>query len=761
MIGSLASHYRIIEVLGRGGMGIVYKAQDTRLGRVVALKFLPASFAGDAISLDRFRREARTASALNHPGICTIHDIDECEGQPFIVMEFLEGRSLRDRIAGGPLQVDEALELSIQIADALDTAHCRGVIHRDIKSANIFLTQRGQAKILDFGLAKETFRGVPDSTGDALADTVRCVTRPGTVMGTVEYMSPEQAMGEDLDRRTDLFSLGVVMYEMMTGVLPFKGTTAAAIFNSILNREPVAPLELRPELPPGLQQIIIEALRKERKNRYQTARQIREDLEAVKNSPGRMLRSHSSDAWQASPSVAVLPFANVSPEREREYFSDGLAEDLINALAKVPGLRVASRTSSFRFRGGDADIRDIGRQLNVSTVLEGSVRSSGDRVRITAQLVSVADGYQIWSERYERDMRDVFAVQDEISHAIVETLKIKLAERKRLVETATADMEAYHLYLKGRYHANKRNAESLKKAIESFHQAIARDPNYALAYSGLAECYVLTSMHAPIPPNQVWPKARAAATRALALDESLAAAHSSLGSILSSYEWNWVEAEREFKRAIELNPGFATAHMAYATNYLNPMGRLDEAIAEIKVALELEPLSLIAHSTLAGTLHHARRFDAAIEELDKAIELDPTFYFAHWSIGRAYVCTGQFEKADEAFRKAIQLSGGVPITLGSLANLRVLSGQREEGLKVFENLVEVSKTMYVPSILLAAIQAVAGNVDAAFEWLEKACEERCPWMVWLRHEVSFESMHSDPRFAALLQKIGLQQNSAV
>ena len=758
MIGSMASHYRVLEMLGGGGMGVVYKAQDTRLGRIVALKFLPTRLAADPIALERFQREARTASALNHPHICTIHDIDEYQGQPFIVMEFLEGQTLRNRIASGPLEIEEILELGGQIADALDAAHSKGIVHRDIKSANIFWTPRRQVKVLDFGLAKQTPAFFRDGETSAETSTVLAaptVTGSGLVVGTVDYMSPEQATGEALDRRTDLFSLGVVIYEMATGVVPFSGATAAAVFNEILNKEAPSIIEIRPDLPQGLQQVIAKALRKDRKFRYQTARELQRDLEIIKHDPGRELNAQGSEIRRAVPSVAVLPFVNASGEKDFEYFSEGLAEDLINALTKVTGLRVASRTSSFRFKGTDADIRDIGRQLSVSALLEGSVRTFGDRVRITAQLVSVADGYQIWSERYDRDMRDVFAVQDEISRAIVETLKVKLAEKKRLVETTTRDLEAYHLYLKARHFGNKRTAEGLKKAIDAFSQAITKDPTYALAYSGLAETLLLTSFHAPVPPNQVWPKAMAAAGRALALDETLGAAHSSLASVLSAYEWNWVEAEREFKRAIELNPENAMAHMGYGTNFLSPMGRVDEAITEIRRSLELDPISLIAQTTLGGTLHLARQTDAAIAELQKAIELDPNFYFSYWSIGRAYVVSGRFAEAEKAFEKSVELSSGLPNTIGALAHLLIVSGRREEGLKAFEKLLAMSQMTYVPAMLLAAIYVGLGDHETAFAMLQKAYDERSPWMIWLPRELSLEPLHSDPRFAALVRKIGL------
>jgi len=758
MIGTVVSHYRIAELLGSGGMGVVYRAEDTRLGRTVALKFLSPDFASDRAALDRFRREARTASTLNHPNICTIHDIDEYSGQLFIVMEFLEGRTLRQRLEAGPLEINEVLDVSLQVADALEAAHSKNIVHRDIKAANIFITHTGQIKVLDFGLAKRVSAQEAE-TVDVSPSAV--TTAPGMILGTIDYMSPEQAMGEELDRRTDLFSLTVVLYEMSTGTLPFRGETVAAVFNEILNKEPLAPATLRPHLPSALQQVIIMGLRKDRKDRYQTARDLRRDLEIVKHDPGRGLTIRVSKEWQSTPSMAVLPFVNLTGEKEHEYFSDGLAEDLLDALSKVAGLSVASRTSSFQFKGKDTDVRDIGRQLSVSTVLEGSVRSLGNRVRISARLVSVADGYQIWSERYDCEMRDLFAIQDEISRAIVEALKIKLAEKQRLIEAATPDLEAYHFYLKGRYHASRRNSEGLKKGIENFQKAIARDPQYALAYSSLAESYLLTSMHAPLPPNQVWPQAMSFAKQALLLDDSLGAAHASIANVLACYEWNWIEAEREFKRAIELNPQNAMAHMTYGTNYLSPMGRLEEAITEIKRSLELEPLSLIGQTTLGGTLHHMREFQAAIEQLKKVIDLDPGFYFAYWSLGRSYVCAKQFAEAEKAFVQAIELSGGIPMAVGTLAHLNIVMGHREEGLRDYQRLVAMSQSVHVPAILMAAIQAAAENYDEALKWLEKGYEDHSPWMIWLARENSLEPLHSDPRFAALVQKIGLPWDASI
>jgi len=760
MIGARVSHYIILERIGAGGMGIVYKAEDTRLSRQVALKFLPQAFTRDPQALERFRREARTASGLNHPHICTVYEMDAHAGQPFIAMEYLQGQTLKQRIAQKPLRNSDILQFAVQIADALEIAHLQGVVHRDIKSTNIFVTERDRVKILDFGLAKLTINPyVADYDNPSIDSTIAGdpLTSTGITMGTVGYMSPEQAQGEELDSRTDIFSLGVVLYEMATGTMPFAGRTGAAILSSMLTKDPDHPSQKNPILPPGLEVIIERALEKDRRYRYQTVKQILEDLTALTENLSPKVRSSAFGRPAGERSIAVMPFSNTTPDKDFEYFTDGLADDLINALTKIDGLRVVSRTSAFRLRQKMDDIREIGRQLNVRVILEGSVRRSGDKLRISAQLVNVADGYELWSERYDVEFKDVFSVQDEISRSIAESLKVKLALRhdKRLIEAHTNDMEAYNLYLKGRFYWNKRTPAGLQKAMEHFQQAITRDPNYAQAYSGLADCYLSLPFHSPVSPKRIWPLAKSAAARAVELDDTLAAAHASLAHACSN-EWNWNEAEREFRRAFELNPGYAVAHQWFATNYLSPMGRLDEAVAELRRAAELDPLSLIINTSIGGTLHFQRKYDEAIEQFHKTLDMQPDFPFAHWNLGRSLVQCRRFDEAEDAFQKALRLSGGLPLFIGSLAHLFIRTGRSDEADSLIEAYNAPGGKGPLPTMVMAALEVARNNHDAAFEWMDKAYEERSGWLAFINCEPSLEPLRQDPRFAALVQKLGLE-----
>jgi serine/threonine protein kinase/tetratricopeptide (TPR) repeat protein len=750
MIGKTISHYRILEKLGEGGMGVVYKAQDTKLKRTVALKFLTPQALGSEEERTRLVQEAQAAAALNHPHIATIYEIDEVEGETFIAMGYIDGQSLKQKIESGPLKLDQALEIAIQVAEGLQEAHDMGIVHRDIKSANIMVTSKGQAKIMDFGLAK-------------LAGRME-ITKTGTTMGTAAYMSPEQARGEPVDHRTDIWSLGVVLYEMLSGQLPFKSEYEQAVVYSILNEEPEPIKNLRPSVPIELERLIAKTLAKSTDERYQHINDVLVDLRKLRKELESNISKEQPSTKKPQPSIAVLPFTNLSADKEQEYFCDGMAEEIINALTHVEGLRVVARTSAFSFRGKEIDIREIGKKLNVGTLLEGSVRKAGNRLRISAQLVNVADGYHLWSEKYDRDIgelccpEDIFAIQDGISLAIVDKLKVKLlgGEKAKLIKRHTEDLDAYNLYLKGRYFWNKRTEESLTRAIGCFEQAITEDPNFALAYAGLADSYNLLGFYGVLPPKETFPKAKASAIRALELDEVTAEAHTSLAFARLYHDWNWMDAEKEFKRAFELNPRYPTAHHWYA-EYLASMGRTDEVINEAKQALKFDPLSLIINTMLGFAFYLSHQYDQAMEQLHRTLEMDANFVPAHFFLGLVYVRRSMFEKAIAEFERAIILFPGSTLWLAALGHVFAVSGKRDEAQRVVEELKEISRRRYVPLYYVAAVYADLGDKDQAFEWLEKSYEECDSWLVFLRVDPLWDSLRSDPRFTKLLKKMRLEK----
>ncbi len=638
MIGKTVSHYKILEKLGGGGMGVVYRAEDTRLGRNVALKFLPEEFAQNRQALERFQREARAASALNHPNICVIHDIGEHESQPFIVMEFLEGKTLRYFLQDGPLLADQLLEFGLQISEALDAAHSRGVLHRDIKPDNVFVTESGHIKLLDFGLAKlleQSPEGAPGTNQTPQGP----LTAAGVAVGTPYYMSPDQLLDRELDDRSDVFSLGVLLYEMATGQLPFKGSDLSALFNEILNKAPTSPTQLNPDLPDGLGQVLNKALEKNRNLRHQSAKELMADLVRIKRQAQFSSKSGAVNAQADKPSIAVLPFVNMSADPDNEYFSDGLAEELINALTQLKGLDVAARSSTFNLKGLDQSIAEVGRRLNVDTILEGSVRKADKRLRITAQLINTADGYHIWSERYDREMEDIFELQDEITRKIVNKLRVNLSQdsQELLVKRYTKNVNAYNLYLKGRYHLSQRTEQSILKAIDCFEQAVSEDGGYALPHAGLAEAYILLNIDCPIlfcdrDPAEMVSKAKQAAQKAIEVDDSCAEAHVALALIFYRLDWDWKRAEQEFRLALERNQSLATAHHQYAM-FLASVSRFEEALAEIRKAHELDPLSPIIGTAVGRILHFARRFDEALDQCLRTIELSPQFPGAYFDSG--------------------------------------------------------------------------------------------------------------------------------
>jgi serine/threonine protein kinase/Flp pilus assembly protein TadD len=743
VIGKTISHYKILEKLGEGGMGVVYKAQDTKLKRTVALKFLPAELTGDPEAKERFIQEAQAASALNHTNICVIHEIDELEDQSFIAMEYVEGETLKARIRKDPLNLGEAVGIATQVAGGLAKAHSKGIVHRDIKPANIMVTSDGTAKIVDFGLA-------------ILAGQVR-LTRAGATSGTAAYMSPEQARGEQIDHRTDIWSLGVVLYEMVSGQLPFRGEYEPALIYSILNDTPRPMSALRGEVPPELERIVMTAMAKLPGERYRSAGEMRIALESCARMIAAGAELASATEPEGLPSIAVLPFKDMSPQRDQEYFCEGIAEELLNTLVQIEGLRVAARTSSAQLKDKGMDVRAIGRELNVQSVLEGSVRKSGDRLRITAQLINVEDGYHLFSEKYDRTAEDIFAIQDEISLAIVDKLKVKLlrGDRSKLVKRHTENEEAYRLYLQGRYFWNRRHEGGMQRGLEYFQKAIEADPEYALPYSGIADCHYSLGWFHFLAPKVAFVKCKEAALKALEMDPDLAEAHASLAVALQFFDWDSSGAEAEFRRAIALNPNYATVHHFYSLS-LTARGRFDEAIAEQTRALELDPIQPIIRAAHAYTLWVAGRSDEAVADSRALAEFDPNFYIGWLLLGVSCAEVGRFADAEDALSKADDLTGGAStFVLGSLGYALGLAGKRDEARSILDRLLELRKSKYASADLIASLCWLLDEKDAAFEWLERAIEERAYRLCYAKYMPTLRRMDSDPRFQDILRRLHL------
>ena len=752
--GTRLGPYEVLSSLGSGGMGEVYRGRDTRLSRDVAIKVLPDRLAQDADALARFEREAKAVAALSHPNILAIHDIGEERGVSYAVMELLEGETLRERLNAANLPVRKALEYALQIAQGLAAAHERGVVHRDLKPENIFLTRDGVVKILDFGLAKTP--QVRPVAGQSAAPTV-APTVPGVILGTVGYMSPEQVRGEEVDHRSDVFSFGAILYELLTGQRAFRKESEIETMMAILREEPQE-ISRAAAVSAELAEIVGHCLEKSADERYQSARDLAFALRVVERE-GRLTEATRSISGSGTAprsateqSIAVLPFRNMSTDKENEYFSDGMTEEIINALTKIEALRVASRTSSFAFKGKDEDVRRIGAALGVRTVLEGSVRQAGRKIRVTAELINVADGYHLWSDRYDREIEDVFAVQDEIARAITEVLKVRLlpTEEALLAARATENVEAYNDYLKGRYYFNRREPID---AIKEFQRAIGRDPRYTPAYTGLADSYCIFGFYGGIATLEAFARAREAAEKARELEPESSEVHVSLALVDHYYGWDLRREELELRRAIDLAPRSAAAH-SWLGLLLSFMHRYEEGLDAARRATQLEPFSANAQTNVAWNFFARRQFEDAVRELRRALHIDPNAPYPLWAIGLTYQLMGQHKEAIASLEKAAEITGRKqPYYLALLGGAHAAAGQRDRALALLRELKQRSEQEYIAPFHLSYLYVPLGELDAAIDCLEQACADRNGLTWWLRDSPAFDALRSHPRYASLVEKL--------
>ena len=751
MIGTIvADQYKILSRIGSGGMGEVYKAEDVRLKRKVAIKFLATEKIGHGTARSRFVREARAASVLDHPNICTIHEISELESEElYIVMSYYEGQTLWDRMQEGSVPLLEALEVTLGMLEGLAHAHERGVLHRDIKPANIMVTDAGKVKLLDFGLARQ--RGQDR------------ITREGTIVGTPAYMAPEQVVGKIGDSRTDLWAVGVVLYEMVSGKLPFAEDNEMDTIN-LIARGVAAPLGGLPTSELMLVGPIVDkTMTRDPDDRYQSARAMADDVRRLRDQiTGRIAPSAtgaqaSSEETERPPSVAVLPFDDLSPERNQEYFCTGVAEELTTALGRLEGLRVASRLSAARLKEQGLDVRSLGNRLDVGTILEGSVRKAGQRIRISAQLTEAATGYQLWSGRFDRELDDVFAIQEEIAETIVETLRGRLEEEEHtaIVQRPTENPQAYTKYLRGRHLWNRRTIDSLRRGIHYFEEAIREDEQYAKAHAGIADSLVILGIYGTMPPREVMPDARSAAIRALQLDDSLAEAHTSLACIQAVFDWDWRQAETSFERAIDLDANYATARQWLAMHCYLPQRRFDEAEAELQAAQQADPLSPAVSASLGLLEHYRGRPNAAIDQLRVALELDPSFALAHRFLGLAQAQQGRRPEAMVTLKKAAELSPDSVEIEASIAVVQAGMGEEKAARKTLQRLVAGARSRYISSVLLAEIYCALGDQDRAMTALHLAHADRASDLIWVTVRPVFRVLDGDRRFQGLIENLGL------
>jgi serine/threonine-protein kinase len=798
-LGARLGPYEILAALGSGGMGEIYRARDPKLNRAIAIKVLPETTAADPDRRARFEREAQSIAALNHPNIVTIYSVEEADGVLFLTMELVDGQPLDALLVKGGLPLARILGIAIPLADAVSAAHQKGITHRDLKPANVMVTADGRVKVLDFGLAKLVEPSTPAAEVTALP--TRVLTGEGRIVGTVAYMSPEQAEGRLVDQRSDIFSLGVMLYELSTGERPFTGDTSVSLLSSIIRDTPRSATDLKPTVPRELSRIIKQCLVKDAEYRYQSAKDVRNDLRALQqeSESGELDASRGArvDAggpvglWKRRPvtvvaiagvlllagaiaggwlwftrtstgtpidSLAVLPFVNVGADPDAEYLSDGITENLINSLSQLPTLRVVPRSTVFRYKGREIDLRAIGRELTVRAVLTGRVVQRGGTLNIQTELVDVNEDSQLWGRQYQRTSADLITVQEEIATAVSEQLRLATStdEQKLLTKRSTENPEAHQLYLKGQFYWNRRTSQTLQRATEYFQQAIDKDPGYGLAWAALADCYGLFGFFGVGSPREAGPRATDAVVRALRIDDTLSEAHSTLAWIKATYEWDWPGAEREYKRAIQLSPHNGLAHSRYGT-YLTGVGRGDEATSEHKRGQELEPLSLIISSQVGRRFYYARQYDAAAEELVKTLELDPNFAQTHLYLGWTYEQQGKYEDAIGELQKGLALSGGESEIAGTLGHAYAVSGKRAEAEKLLTTLRERSQQQYVAPFDIALIYVGLASKDATFEWLDKAYDDHSTWLTWIKVDPRFDGIRGDPRYSELLRRMKIPE----